>query len=61
MSRNEKSKRITHVGLGMSIGLLLGGILGLIAGDLILFVGGGMILGLGIGLSIDNAVNGISF
>ena len=47
-------KRNSYTTLGMSIGLILGGIVGLIIGNLAIFAGGGLVLGLAIGSALDN-------
>jgi len=47
-------KRISYTALGMSIGLILGGIVGLAIDNMIIFTGGGLVLGLAIGSALDN-------
>jgi len=47
-------KRISYTALGMSIGLILGGIVGLVIDNMIIFAGGGLVLGLAIGSALDN-------
>jgi len=55
MSKNTNSgKRISYTPLGMSIGLILGGIVGLIIDNMVIFAGGGLVLGLAIGSALDN-------
>ena len=55
MSKNKNSgKRISYTALGMSIGLILGGIVGLAIDNMIIFAGGGLVLGLAIGSALDN-------
>jgi len=53
MVRKQLPKNVTHTGIGMGLGLLLGGLLGLLADNLVLFAGGGMIVGLAIGAAMD--------
>ena len=55
MSKNNESQRkISYTALGMSIGLILGGIVGLIIDNMVIFAGGGLVLGLAIGSALDN-------
>ena len=55
MSKNTNSRnRISYTALGMSIGLILGGIVGLIIDNMIIFAGGGLVLGLAVGAAMDN-------
>ena len=55
MSKNKNSeKRISYTALGLSIGLIFGGIAGLIINNMIIFAGGGLVLGLAIGSALDN-------
>ena len=55
MSKNTNSGiRISYTALGMSIGLILGGIVGLVIDNMVIFAGGGLVLGLAIGSALDN-------
>jgi len=55
MSKYNKPRgRISYTALGMSIGLILGGIVGLIIDNMVIFAGGGLVLGLAIGSALDN-------
>jgi hypothetical protein len=55
MSTNHKTqKRISSTALGMSIGLIIGGIVGLIIDNMLIFAGGGLVLGLAIGSALDS-------
>ena len=55
MSKNKSSgTRISYTALGMSIGLIFGGIVGLIIDNMVVFAGGGLVLGFAIGSSLDN-------
>jgi len=55
MSTNHKTqKRISYTALGMSIGLIIGGIVGLIIDNMLIFAGGGLVLGLAIGSALDS-------
>ena len=55
MSKNQNSgKRISYTALGLSIGLIFGGIVGLAIDNMIIFAGGGLVLGLAIGSALDN-------
>jgi hypothetical protein len=61
MSQNgngQSSMKFSYTALGLSIGLVFGGIIGLIIDNLIFFAGGGMVLGLAIGTALDNRRNG---
>ena len=51
---NNTQKKISYTALGLSIGLILGGIVGLIIDNMIIFAGGGLVLGLAIGSALDN-------
>jgi len=52
--KNNTQKKISCTALGLSIGLILGGIVGLIIDNMIIFAGGGLVLGLAIGSTLDN-------
>ena len=55
MSQNKNTKRrISCTALGMSIGLILGGIVGLVIDNLVIFAGGGLVLGPAIGSAPEN-------
>lgn len=55
MSKNKNSgKRISYTALGLSIGLILGGIVGLVIDNMIIFAGCGLVLGLAIGSALDS-------
>lgn len=51
---NNTQKKISYTALGLSIGLILGGIVGLIIDNMIIFAGGGLVLGLAIGSALDS-------
>ena len=55
MSKNNNLQRkIAYTILGLSTGLILGGIVGLIIDNMIIFAGGGLVLGLAIGSDLDS-------
>lgn len=54
MNNNNLQKRSSYTTLGLSIGLILGGIVGLVTDNMIIFAGGGLVLGLAIGSALDN-------
>ena len=55
MSTNHNTqRRISYTALGLSIGLILGGIVGLAIDNSIVFAGGGLVLGLTIGSAFDS-------
>ena len=55
MSKNNYLQRkIAYTILGLSTGLILGGIVGLIIDNMIIFAGGGLVLGLAIGSDLDS-------
>ncbi len=49
----KEKARVSVLGVGMALGLVLGGIIGLILDNLIIFSGGGMILGLAMATAIE--------
>lgn len=51
---NNSQRRISYTALGLSNGLILGGIAGLIIDNMIIFAGGGLVLGLAIASALDN-------
>jgi hypothetical protein len=55
MSANHiPHNKFSCTALGMSIGLILGGIVGLIIDNIVIFAGGGLVLGLAIGSALDS-------
>ena len=46
-------RKVSYTALGLSIGLILGGIVGLAIDNMIIFAGGGLVLGLAIGSALD--------
>ena len=51
---NNLQRKIAYTILGLSTGLILGGIVGLIIDNMIIFAGGGLVLGLAIGSDLDS-------
>ena len=51
---SKKNTRVSVLGVGMSLGLLFGGLFGLVVDNLVLFAGGGMILGLAMATAIES-------
>ena len=51
---DKKKTRVSVLGVGMALGLVLGGLLGLILDNLVVFAGGGMVLGLAIATAIES-------
>jgi len=61
MSKKQNSgKRISYTALGLSIGLILGGIVGVAIDNMIIFAGGGLVLGFAIGSALDNRLRKIN-
>ena len=55
MSKNKNPGiRISYTAIGLSVGLILGGIVGLAIDNIAVFAGGGLVLGLAIGSALDN-------
>ena len=54
MKNKNLQGKISYTALGISIGLILGGIVGLAIDNMIIFAGGGLVLGLAIGSALDN-------
>jgi hypothetical protein len=54
---NNTKFRISYKALGMSIGLIFGGLVGLLIDNMIIFAGGGMVIGLAIGTALDSRTN----
>jgi hypothetical protein len=52
--KNKPGRRISYTALGMSIGLIFGGIVGLVIDNLVIFAGGGLVLGLAIGSAMES-------
>jgi F0F1-type ATP synthase assembly protein I len=53
-SETKQRTRVSVLGVGMALGLVLGGIFGLIVDNLVIFAGFGMILGLAIATAIES-------
>ena len=55
MSKNDNlQKQNSYKAIGMTVGLIIGGILGLLIDNMIIFAGGGLVIGLAIGTALDN-------
>ena len=59
-SGNKERQEISYLGLGMSVGMVLGGLFGIVYGILLdnmafmtVWVGGGLVLGLSIGAALE--------
>lgn len=47
-------KKISYTAIGLTIGLILGGIVGLVIDNMVIFAGSGLMLGLATGFALDN-------
>ena len=52
--KNSSHGKVSYTALGLSIGLIFGGLVGLVIDNMIIFAGGGLVLGLAIGSALDS-------
>ena len=52
--KKQAATRVSYKALGMSIGLVLGGLVGILIDNMIIFAGGGMVVGFALGAYLDS-------